>query len=222
MWFGNVLPLNYACVLQSPLVMPIWLQWIIGVGAATGALSVIWTKVIRPLARLANYSQQLLPLLTELTLQFKDNPAAFGILEEIAAQFKTDSGTTLRDVVNRLEKSAEEQREGARELRIKAQGLAEDVEAVKESARKDRAEAAHRLALLDEVLVKLKAAASTAATVADTAALAASTAAAAATTAAAVAAGAGTGTSTSASTTPTATPTTTTAPAALDPVPPCE
>lgn len=136
--------------------MPIWVQWIIGAGACVGAITVIWTKLIKPLAKLVAYTQELVPLLAELNKQFKDNPDAFSVLEEIAAQFKADSGTTLRDIVNRIEAAAVKAEEGARELRIKAQGLAEDVEVVKESARKDRQEAAHRLSLLDELLSKLK------------------------------------------------------------------
>lgn len=137
-------------------MMPAWIQWLIGIAAAIGAVTVIWTKLIRPLGRLVVYTQEILPLLQELNKQFKGNLSSFGVLEEIAAQFKTDSGTTLRDVVNRLELSAKEQSEGAAKLRVNALGLAEDVEAVKASAKKDRTEAAHRLELLDEIIAKFK------------------------------------------------------------------
>lgn len=136
--------------------MPIWIQWIVGIGATVGAVTVIWTKLIRPLGRLSTYLQEIVPLLSELNKQFKDNPDAFSTLEEIAAQFKADSGKSLRDIVNRIEAAAIKAEEGASKLRIDAQGLAEDVGAVKESAKKDRAEATHRLELLDKLIAKFE------------------------------------------------------------------
>lgn len=136
--------------------MPLWLQWILGTGAVIGALAVIWTKFLRPLGKLIAYMHQMLPLLSTLTEQFKDDPDYLSVLSEIAAQFKADSGSTLRDVVNRLEASATESKDAAKELRIKAGVLEENVAIVKELASKDRAEASHKLVVLDEVLARMK------------------------------------------------------------------
>lgn len=136
--------------------MPEWLQWILGAGAVIGALAVIWTKFLQPLGKLITYMHQMLPLLSTLTAQFKDDPDYLGVLSEIAAQFKADSGSTLRDVVNRLEASATESKDAAKELRIKAGVLEENVAIVKELASKDRAEASHKLVLLDDVLARMK------------------------------------------------------------------
>lgn len=136
--------------------MPEWLQWILGAGAVIGALAVIWTKFFQPLGKLITYMHQMLPLLSTLTAQFKDDPDYLGVLSEIAAQFKADSGSTLRDVVNRLEASATESKDAAKELRIKAGVLEENVAIVKELASKDRAEASHKLVLLDDVLARMK------------------------------------------------------------------
>lgn len=111
--------------------MPVWLQWIIGIGAGTGALVAVWQKIIRPGAKLIALGTETLPLLIEFTSQFKGKLGSLGVLEEIAAQFKTDSGSTLRDVVNRLETAANESKAAAEELRVKAQILKENVEVVK-------------------------------------------------------------------------------------------
>jgi hypothetical protein len=68
----------------SPVV-----DWIIYVGAAVSALTVIWRKMLRPLARWYN------------------SVASYGsVLEDIAKQFKSDSGSTLKDNLNRLEVAA--------------------------------------------------------------------------------------------------------------------
>lgn len=141
--------------------MPTWFQWIIGAGALLGACSVIYSKLIRPLDRLILYAHDVIPLLITITDRFKDNPELFDVVKEIAAQFKSDSGSTLRDIVNGLQESARISAEAARVnaeaasvLRIKAQVLEESVAAVKELSRVDRAESAHRLALLEELIAR--------------------------------------------------------------------
>jgi hypothetical protein len=136
--------------------MPLWLQWIIGTGAGIGAIGVIWTKLIRPLGQLISYLHAAIPLNQALVTQFKDNSDYFPVLKEIAGQFKTDSGSTLRDIVNGLATSADEAKIAAKIIQVKAEVLEVNVGAVKELSIKDRAEAAHRLVLLDEVLARLK------------------------------------------------------------------
>src|SRR5688572_5413809 len=132
--------------------MPLWLQWIIGVGAAVGALAVIWTKLIRPLGQLIAYLHDAIPLNQALVEHFKDNMNYLPVLKEIASQFKTDSGSTLRDVVNGLSDSAKKAEDAAQVLRIKAEVLEVGVAAVKELAIQDRKEAAHKLVLLDQLV----------------------------------------------------------------------
>lgn len=135
--------------------MPLWLQWIIGIGAGVGALAVIWTKLLRPLGELIAYLHDALPLNRELVELFKDNQNYLPVLKDIAGQFKADSGSTLRDVVNRLEVAANEAKHAAEELRIKAGVLKEEVAIVKALATSDRAEAAHKLVLLDGLIVRV-------------------------------------------------------------------
>lgn len=137
--------------------MPSWLQYIVWAAAGVIAVGAIWTKLLRPLARLITYVQQILPLLHELTAQFKDSPNSFSVLEEIAQQFKTDSGSTLRDTVNRLENAANNAHIAAEALKVKAEILEVGVAAVKELSIIDRKEAAHRLVVLDSLVARFDA-----------------------------------------------------------------
>jgi hypothetical protein len=127
--------------------MPSWVQWLIGAAAVVTACGVLWTKAVRPMARLIAAADEMLPLLRDLTRYLKDSPDAFKILGEIVAEFRTDSGSSLRDVVNRLDRAAMENR-------IAAEVLAEKVEAVKILAREDRAGAARIVAMLELLVAK--------------------------------------------------------------------
>lgn len=87
--------------------MPVWLQVIIGAAALVTAIGVLWKKVISPGARLVHTMELMLPLLNKLLDAFKDSPdGAFKVLQEIAKEFRTDSGSSLRDLANRLEATA--------------------------------------------------------------------------------------------------------------------
>jgi len=133
-------------------MMPPWLQWLIGIGAGVGAAAMVWTKVIRPLDKIITYLKEVVPILTDLADHHKKNPVLLDVLAEIAAQFKSDSGSTLRDVVNRLEDAATKNQVAAKELAVKAEVLEVGVAAVKALAVTDRASAVHREGQLDELL----------------------------------------------------------------------
>ena len=137
--------------------MPAWLQWLVWVAGGITALAVIWTKFVRPTARFIARIEAMAPLLVELTEQLKGSPQSFQILKEIVAQFRSDSGSSLRDVVDRLEKAAGENKESARLLRIKAEVLEEGVAAVKELAKLDRAQATRLERALVELTTKVDA-----------------------------------------------------------------
>jgi hypothetical protein len=125
-----------------------WVTFILGGSALLLAVGVIWNKLVKPLAKMIALSEKMLPLLAVLTEVFKDNPNALKVLYEIADQFKADSGSTLRDVVNRLEAAARKQEANADGLRV-------GVETVKQVAGLDR-ERVERLTLaLDRVSTKL-------------------------------------------------------------------
>jgi len=102
---------------------------ILTTAATLTALGVIWRKGIKPLARFISTAEQMIPLLVSFNAVFKNNPSGFKVLNEIAAQFRTDSGSSLRDAVNRLEVAAEENRVAALENRNAADALKIGVEA---------------------------------------------------------------------------------------------
>lgn len=88
--------------------MPVAVQVILAAAAVVTSLGVLWRKFVHPAFRMAKAADDLVPLLRDFTVAFKDTPQVFLILNEIAQQFRTDSGTTLRDVVNRLEQALNE------------------------------------------------------------------------------------------------------------------
>lgn len=102
------------------------------------ALGVIWKKVIQPLARFITLTEEMLPLLRNLTTAFKDTPHAFEVLDEIVGQFRTDSGSSLKDQVNRLEAAAERQEIAAQKAEANADHLKVGVASQKELAEDDR------------------------------------------------------------------------------------
>lgn len=134
--------------------MPTWVQYIIYAAALVTAAGVIWKKVLRPMIRLVSAAEEMIPLLQELTAEFKDTPEAFKVLSEIADQFRTDSGSTLKDQVNRLEAAAERQEANAEHLKV-------GVEAQRLLAEQDRAELRALLVSLTKIDVKVEAGAAT-------------------------------------------------------------
>lgn len=81
------------------------LQLIVLLAAAFGALSYILIKVVVPTAQLITDAKHMLPFLKFLP-----------ILEDIAAEFGTNSGSTMKDQLNRVEKHAEEVAETTAQL----------------------------------------------------------------------------------------------------------
>lgn len=122
--------------------MPVWGQVVLSVAAVCGAVVYLWSKVLRPGAQLISTMDRLLPVAKELAEQFHDAPEAFKTLREIAVQFKADSGTSLRDVINRLEVAANENRASAEVLKV-------NVEAARQLAEQDRQQLAALIAKLD-------------------------------------------------------------------------
>lgn len=77
--------------------MPTWVAIILGSAAVVSALGVLWSRL--------NPVLTLIALLQQFMEAFGGEKNPFPVINEIAQQFRTDSGTTLRDVVNRLEKA---------------------------------------------------------------------------------------------------------------------
>ena len=96
--------------------MPEWVQWVGGFAAFILAVSVIWGKVLKPGASLVTLLDKLLPLAEELVDHFEESPQAFQTLAVIAKEFEANAGTSLRDVINRLETESREDRAMISEL----------------------------------------------------------------------------------------------------------
>lgn len=104
----------------------------------------VWSKVLNPLRKAGGKIEEAVPLMVELVAVFHDWPEAFKVLNEMASQFKTDSGSSLRDVVNNLTVAAE----------ANAAAVAEGVRNTREQQVKT--EAAAQLAVRDrEQLIRL-------------------------------------------------------------------
>lgn len=87
--------------------MPGWVQLVIAAAAFVTACTVLWRSVIRPGAEFIAMTSEMLPVMRDLLRAFDEAPPqTFKVLADIAAQFRTDSGSSLRDVVNRLEDAA--------------------------------------------------------------------------------------------------------------------
>jgi len=98
--------------------MPLWTQVVTWVLGGLVAVTVIWRVIFRPLIRAVSLGEQLLPLLQAVAKYFVDNPDGFKTLSIIAEEFKPDTGKSLRDVVDRLEKGLTEAQELAETVRI--------------------------------------------------------------------------------------------------------
>jgi hypothetical protein len=85
----------------------------------------------------------------ELTDVFKDTPKAFSVLHDIQKQFRTDSGSSLRDVVNDLQKSADEQKVSAGVLKI-------GVETSRVLAEQDRVQLQRLIGLLQGLSISVE------------------------------------------------------------------
>lgn len=97
--------------------MPAWATIMISIAAVITAVGVIWSKVLKPGARLIAQLEKTYPLLVKLTDVFEDGDG-FTVLHEIADQFKTNSGSSLRDAIDRLTTMVTEARTAADELRL--------------------------------------------------------------------------------------------------------
>jgi hypothetical protein len=130
--------------------MPAWVQVIGAITALLALLAALWSKVLRPGAGLITSTEEMLPLLRELTSVFRDSPGVFHVLNQIAAQFRTDSGSSLRDVVNRLEAAAVENRNAGEALKV-------GVEASRLLSERDRQQLDRLIVLLDRLTIRVDA-----------------------------------------------------------------
>jgi hypothetical protein len=135
--------------------MPRWTQIIIGAAAVLGAIGIIWAKLLRPLGlfiyKFVLVQREILPLLQTFAEVFKDNPNAFKVLDEIVAQFRTDSGSSLRDVVNRIEEAGKDAKVVAESAKAAAEELKLGVATAKQMDERDRVDLRTLMLQLDRI-----------------------------------------------------------------------
>lgn len=94
-------------------------------------------------------------LLEDMTEHFGNAPDAFKILEDIIAQFRTNSGSSLKDQMDSLTGSIASLTEVARSNKIASIVLENEIDAIKQISKMDREQAtserAHIMRLLQQV-----------------------------------------------------------------------
>jgi len=78
---------------------------LVALGVIIKAPGLIWTRIVKPFAKSVvevDTVSQLAKVAPDLILLSKMGP----VIYDMAQQFKTDSGSSLRDVINRLEEAA--------------------------------------------------------------------------------------------------------------------
>lgn len=146
--------------------IPVWMSVVLAIAGVITALYVIFQKGIRPMSKAITEADEMLPVMRDLTEAMRnvqDIPAVFEVVKQIVAQFRTDSGSSLRDVIDRLEAAAEaNQRALGAMARTDAERnllIASTQEAQRILAQEDRVQIARLLAALDKVDFKQDAAA---------------------------------------------------------------
>lgn len=130
--------------------MPNWLAIVLGTAAVLTAIGTVWAKLIKPTAELIVLQQNAIPLLRVLVRVFGSDPGRLDVLDEMAGQFRTNGGSSLRDVVNRLDAAAGVNAAAAEVLRIQ-------VEASRLLSVQDREQMARIIILMDRLTVKVDA-----------------------------------------------------------------
>lgn len=130
--------------------MPVWAQLVVGIAALAAAVIYIWQKVAKPVARGITTMDKLLPVAVELADLFHDVPGALETLREIAVQFKPDSGSSLFDVIQRLDRAAQANTSAVDVLQTNMETARRLAEQDRELAEEDRLKLASLIAKLND------------------------------------------------------------------------
>jgi len=83
--------------------VPAWAIVIVTSATTVTALSVLIRQVIKPGAKAITLIEELIPPAKVIAKEFSDNPEALSVVYDMSQQFKSDSGSTLKDAMNRQE-----------------------------------------------------------------------------------------------------------------------
>jgi hypothetical protein len=144
--------------------MPPWAETLGWIAGAVVAAGVLWTKVVSPLAELLVLHRRVEPSLKKIADQFGGGKEdLFSVLSDIGDQFKTDSGSSLRDEVNKLSAASSHMLISvaalvlaAHENKVAAEVLKVGVEAVKELAVLDRRDATTRQRQVEDLAARVE------------------------------------------------------------------
>jgi hypothetical protein len=101
-------------------------QWFITAAAVVTAIGLLVKKVIIPGYKGVGAIEDALPVLREVVTTFGGKGGALSVLGEISAQFRTDSGSSLKDSVDALCLAAEKAVEAAEVNRLVAEKASEE------------------------------------------------------------------------------------------------
>lgn len=124
-----------------------WTQTALLIAALVVAFGVILHKGIRPTAKAITSVERSLPVVKELTDAFHDVEQWAPVLKAMAAQFNTNGGSSLRDVVDRIESAIESLEAMQRTNAINTQSLSE-------LQAQDRTQIAAVVAVVNQILAK--------------------------------------------------------------------
>jgi hypothetical protein len=130
------------------IILQHWIQIVLGAAGLVLALGVIWNKILHPVIKFVGLLDVMRPLLQEFVKVFRDRPEAFNILGEIVTAFPAVSGSSLPDVIKRID-------QGIETSRIAADVLKVGLEADRKLAQRDREELRSLLLHVDRVAVKV-------------------------------------------------------------------
>jgi hypothetical protein len=128
-------------------MIPIWIQIIVGVAAVLTGFGTIWKLFFKPMAEIITLQQLVLPLLRDLARSFGGVATPFDVLKDIIFEFRTNGGSSLRDVVDRIESSAKDHAAAAELLKVQ-------VEASRQLAVQDREQLTRLLLNMDRLTIK--------------------------------------------------------------------
>lgn len=125
--------------------------WVVALGAIAFVITsiyTIWTKAIRPGAKVISEWERMLPVWRDATNALEDVPEAFLILKEIVAQVRTNAGSSILDMISKLSKQADENR-------IESHGMAVQLAADRQLAVRDREQISRLLIQQDRTAKRL-------------------------------------------------------------------
>lgn len=130
--------------------MPTYLAITIAVASGLVAMGTVWRMLIKPMAELIVLEQKLLPLLKDQVRVLGMIPQVWEVVAEIVEQVRTNAGSSMKDILNRLDDSSKANARAADVLKV-------EVEASRQLAVADREQLSRLLQTLDRLTVKVNA-----------------------------------------------------------------